>query len=295
MRHKRRNALKEADCVILAGVPVDFRLDYGNHIRRGATFISANRIRVDLTKNRKPDVAILGDPGLFLRGLADQPALPADRGDWIATLRARDDARNAEIRAQMAEPSGSDRVNPLQLFAQLDRHLGENAILVADGGDFVGTASYILQPPGPLTWLDPGPFGTLGVGAGFALGAKLVHPDADVWILYGDGSCGYSLAEFDTFARHGVAVTALVGNDAGWSQIAREQVALLGDDVATVLAHTDYDRVAAGFGGQGIRLADPELVEDALTAAHRATQDGQPVLINAILADSDFRKGSLSM
>jgi acetolactate synthase-1/2/3 large subunit len=65
--------------------------------------------------------------------------------------------------------------------------------------------------------------------------------------------------------------------------------------VATVLAYTDYDRVAAGFGGQGIRLADPEMVEDVLTAAHRATQDGQPVLINAILADSDFRKGSLSM
>lgn len=295
MRHKRRNALREADCVILAGVPVDFRLDYGNHIRRGATFISANRSKVDLTKNRKPDVAILGDPGLFLRGLADQPALPGDRSDWIATLRARDEARNAEIRGQMAEPSGSDRVNPLQLFAQLDRHLGEDAILVADGGDFVGTASYILQPPGPLTWLDPGPFGTLGVGAGFALGAKLARPDADVWIIYGDGSCGYSLAEFDTFARHGIAVTALVGNDAGWSQIARDQVAILGDDVATVLAHTDYDRVAAGFGGQGIRLADPELVDDALAAAAQASAQGHSVLINAILADSDFRKGSLSM
>ena len=295
MRHKRRNALKEADCVILAGVPVDFRLDYGNHIRRGATFISANRSKTDLTKNRKPDVAILGDPGLFLRGLADQPALPVDRREWIATLRGRDDARNAEIRAQMADPSGPDRVNPLQLLAEVDRHLEKNAILVADGGDFVGTASYILQPPGPLTWLDPGPFGTLGVGAGFALGAKLVRPDAEVWILYGDGSCGYSLAEFDTFTRHGVAVTALVGNDAGWSQIAREQVALLGDDVATVLAHTDYDRVAAGFGGQGIHLADPELIEDALAAAKQGMAEGRAVLINAILDDSDFRKGSLSM
>ncbi len=295
MRHKRRVALKEADCVILAGVPVDFRLDYGNHIRRNATFISANRSPTDLTKNRKPEVAILGDPGLFLRGLADLAAQTQDRTDWVSALRVRDQARNAEIHTQMATPSGPDRVNPLHLLAQVDRQLGENAILVADGGDFVGTASYILQPPGPLTWLDPGPFGTLGVGAGFALGAKLVRPDADVWILYGDGSCGYSLAEFDTFARHGVAITALVGNDAGWSQIAREQVALLGDDVATVLAHTDYDRVAAGFGGQGIRLADPELIDDALSAARAATAEGHPVLINAILADSDFRKGSLSM
>src|SRR5699024_656515 len=99
--------------------------------------------------------------------------------------------------------------------------MDDNTILVADGGDFVGSAAYILRPRGPLAWLDPGAFGTLGVGAGFALGAKLCRPDADVVVVFGDGSLGYSLAEFDTMVRHKLPVMAVVGNDACWTQIAR--------------------------------------------------------------------------
>lgn len=302
MRHKRREALREADFVLLAGVPCDFRLDYGNHIRRSAVYVSVNRSREDLTKNRKPTVGVLGDPGMFLRALAAEfPGNSESPGssaaspwpDWLAQLRQRDEARNAEIAAQAAQPTG--KVNPLHLLRELDRQVGPQTVLVADGGDFVGSAAYIVQPPGPLTWLDPGPFGTLGVGAGFALGAKLCRPEAEVWIIYGDGSAGYSLAEFDTFVRHGVPVIAVVGNDAAWSQIAREQVEILGDDVATVLAHTDYHRVAEGFGGVGFRLDDPELAGEVLEVARQAAVAGRPALVNAILARSDFRKGSISM
>ena len=118
----------------------------------------------------------------------------------------------------------------------LDKILPDNAILVADGGDFVATAAYILHPRNALTWLDPGAFGTLGVGGGFALGAKLVRPDSEVWIIYGDGSCGYSIAEYDTFTRHKVPVISIVGNDAGWTQIARDQIVFFGSSVACELA-----------------------------------------------------------
>ena len=180
-------------------------------------------------------------------------------------------------------------------LAGLEQRLGDNSIVVADGGDFVATSSYILSPRQPLSWLDPGAFGTLGVGAGFALGAKLLHPESEVWIIYGDGSAGYSLAEFDTFVRHRIPLIAVVGNDAGWTQIARDQVEILGDDVATVLAHTDYHRVVDGFGGAGLRLDDPELIVDALEEARATAAHGVPVLLNVILDKSDFRKGSLSM
>ncbi|WP_457651595.1 thiamine pyrophosphate-binding protein, partial [Rhodocaloribacter sp.] len=227
MRHKRRMALKEADFVLLAGVPCDFRLDYGNHIRRSAFLASANRSRTDLNKNRRPNLGVPGDPGLFLRRLAAHFPEGDRWRPWRESLRARDDARDAEIREQAAHPTG--RINPLRLCMALEDTLDERALLIGDGGDFVATASYITRPPGPLTWLDPGAFGTLGVGAGFALGAKLCRPDAEVWVLFGDGALGYSLAEFDTFVRHGLPVLALVGNDAGWSQIAREQVEVLKD------------------------------------------------------------------
>jgi acetolactate synthase-1/2/3 large subunit len=255
--------------------------------------VSANRSRADLVRNRRPDIGLLADAGLFLQALATHFA-PGERwGEWHARLRERDAARDAEIAREARAPSA--HVNPLHLCQSIAAALPDNAIVVADGGDFVATASYILRPPGPLTWLDPGPFGTLGVGAGFALGAKLARPDAEVWLLYGDGAAGYSLAEFDTFARHGVAVIGVIGNDAGWTQIAREQIEILKDGVATGLAHSDYDRVAAGVGAAGFRAVDPELVGETLDDARRAAASGRPALVNAILGTTDFRKGSISM
>jgi acetolactate synthase-1/2/3 large subunit len=95
-------------------------------------------------------------------------------------------------------------------------------------------------------------FGTLGVSAGFALGAALCRPEVEVWIIYGDGVCGYSLIEFDTFVRHGIPAIAVVGNDGGWGQIAREQVKMLHDDVATVLGRGAYHLAAAALGAEGI-------------------------------------------
>ncbi|HHB90831.1 MAG TPA: thiamine pyrophosphate-binding protein [Anaerolineae bacterium] len=294
MRHKRRMALKEADFVLLAGVPCDFRMDYGRHFRRSAFYAAANRSKRDLTMNRKPDIGVLGDPGAFLRLLASHLDPDPDRwAEWIGHLRERDENRNDEIRRKALEPTNG--VNPLHLFLELDQLIGPDTVLVADGGDFVATAAYILQPPGPLRWLDPGPFGTLGVGAGFALAAKLHRPEADVWVIYGDGSFGYSLIEFDTFYRHSLPVTALVGNDASWAQIAREQIPMFGDDVATALRHADYHLAAAGLGAAGLKLEDPELAEDVLREAKEKTRDGQPVVVNTILGKSDFRKGSISM
>jgi acetolactate synthase-1/2/3 large subunit len=297
MRHQRRNALREADCVLLAGVPCDFRLDYGKHVRRNATLIAANRCAKDARLNRKPDIAAIGDAGLFLQSLAQsQPAgNPANShlSGWIATLRERDDERETEI-DQQAQVSG-DHVNPIALFRALEREAGDNAILVADGGDFVATASYVMHPRAPLTWLDPGAFGTLGVGAGFALGAALAKPGSEVWIIFGDGACGYGLVEFDTFVRHGIPVIALVGNDAGWTQIAREQVKMLHDDVATVLARTNYHEVARGFGAEGILVKTMSEVPSALARARALAQSGKSVLVNFWLDKTEFRDGSLSM
>ena len=293
MRHQRRNALREADCVLLAGVPCDFRLDYGKHVRRSATLIAANRSAKDANLNRLPDVAALGDAGQFLQALANATPRSPDHRDWLASLRNRDELREAEI-VQQAAAEGP-HVNPLALFRALEEEAGEHAIFVADGGDFVATASYVLHPRGPLTWLDPGAFGTLGVGAGFALGAASTRPDGEVWIVFGDGACGYGLTEFDSFVRHGIPVIAIVGNDAGWTQIAREQVKMLKDDVATVLARTAYHEVARGFGAEGLLVTRQDQVVPVLRKARALVRRGRPVLVNVWLDKTEFREGSLSM
>ena len=293
LRHKRRLALRESDLVILSGVPMDFRLDYGAHVSR-ARVVSVNLSPEDLRKNRRPNLGVLADPHTFLLALAEQlgEEVP-DRSDWWSTLGQREKDREKEIQAMAEAPV--EGLNPLALCQKLDDHLTEGSVLVGDGGDFVATAAYTVRPRGPLGWLDPGVFGTLGVGAGFALGAKLARPDADVWILWGDGAAGFSLMEFDTFVRHDVAVVGLIGNDAGWTQIERDQVTILGDDVACRLAYTDYDVIARGCGGHGVRIDHIDQVDHALEEALVKTRGGQPALINAKIGKTDFRKGSISM
>ena len=293
-RHARRAALREADCVLLAGVPCDFRLDYGRHVRRSATLVAANRSRRDARLNRRPDIAAIGDAGRMLRALAAAAPAPGARWDaWLAALAERDRAREVEIDRQAAR--AGTQVNPLAFFRALEAEAGDDALFVADGGDFVATASYVLRPRAPLTWLDPGVFGTLGVGAGFALGAATARPGTETWIVFGDGACGWSLTEFDSFVRQGIPVIAVVGNDAGWTQIAREQVKMLGDDVATVLARTAYHEVAAGFGAAGLLVQRDAEVRPALAEARRLAQAGRPVLVNVWLDGTEFREGSLSM
>ncbi len=295
MRHKRRNALKTADLVILAGMPCDFRLDYGRVINTSAALLAVNISKPDLALNRKPTLSVHWNPHLFLMALAEHPAyLPADRWkQWQKKLQAADAGREEEITAMGLQKT--DNINPIAFFKKLDAHLQDNSALVADGGDFVATAAYTLRPRKPLQWLDPGVFGTLGVGGGFALGAKMAAPGSEVWILYGDGSAGYSLQELDTFVRHGLPVIAVVGNDAGWTQIARDQVSVLKDNVGTVLRHTDYHVVAEGFGARGILVENEDQIEDALQQARTLAAGGQPVLINLIISPTEFRKGSISV
>jgi thiamine pyrophosphate-dependent acetolactate synthase large subunit-like protein len=297
-RHRRRDAIKGADLVILAGVPCDFRLDYGKQIRRSARLVAFNLSRRELRLNRKPDDGVLADPGLCVRELADAmnatklPQQP-DRSEWFAELNGRDEAREADI-TERASVSG-EGVNPLRLCREIDAVLPDDSVLVADGGDFVGTASYVVRPRGPLRWLDPGAFGTLGVGGGFAIGAARARPSAQIWILYGDGSLGYSLIEFDSYVRHGLAPIAIVGNDACWAQIAREQVKMLKDDVGVRLARTDYHRAAEGLGAEGLVITRDGDIAPTLAKARELSAAGRPVLVNVHLAETDFREGSLSI
>ena len=303
LRHQRRAALKEADFVLLAGVPCDFRLDYGRHIRSSCFHAAISLSRVDATRNKKPDVAVIADPSETICHLAQslgaqiEMASKADTKErwrpWRTSLRERDEAREQTIGQDAL--TTSDKLNPLALCQALEAVSDKESILIADGGDFVATASYITRAPGPLTWLDPGPFGTLGVGAGFALGAKLVRPDANVWIIYGDGSVGYSLIEFDSFHRHQLGVVAVVGNDAAWTQIAREQVKVFHDGVSTELLASDYHRAAEALGAKGMLLEQGDDLVARLQEAKAAASYGQAILVNAILAKSGFREGSLSV
>ena len=292
-RHARTPALKEADCVVVCGFPFDFRLGYGRTIKRGATVITANLSAAEMKKNRRPEIAVEMHPGDFLAALAGQAGGKGRWQPWFETLRGRERARDEEI-AKKSAPAG-ELIDPINFFLRVEEHMADDAILVVDGGDFVATASYIVRPRAPLSWLDPGVFGTLGVGGGFSVGAAATRPGKEIWLIWGDGSSAYSLSEFDTFVRHGMAPIALIGNDASWAQIAREQVEMLGTALGTELRRTDYHKVAEGYGGAGLLLTDPAKIDGTLTEAKAIARTGRPVCINVHLRATDFRKGSISI
>uniref|UniRef100_A0A8D0KVD0 IlvB acetolactate synthase like n=1 Tax=Strix occidentalis caurina TaxID=311401 RepID=A0A8D0KVD0_STROC len=281
LRQNRRDALRDADLVLLAGAVCDFRLSYGRLFGRRAAVVAVNRDRVQLLRNSdvfwKPRLAVQGDAASFVVRLARSLRGYACPRDWAEGLREAERKKEQLNREKAATPT-PQHLNPLDLLHRLDSLLPPESLLVADGGDFVGTAAYIVRPRRPLSWLDPG-------------------KDPPVWVLYGDGSLGYSLMEFDTFVRHKTPVIALVGNDACWSQISREQVALLGSNVACGLEYLDYHLVAEALGGKGFVVGRPdrERLEAVLRAAQDACRQGHPVLLNALIGRTDFRDGSISV
>ncbi len=292
-RHARGKALKDADVVVVCGFPFDFRMKYGFGFGKKTKIIAANLSAEEMVKNRRANVQVQLHAGEFLETLASRVRPDPKWRAFIDECRKREDARDAEIRGK-AKPAG-EKVDPIHFFLKLEEQLADDSVLVVDGGDFVATAAYILRPRRPLSWLDPGVFGTLGVGGGFAVGAATVRPKSEVWIIYGDGSSAYSLNEFDTFARHGYAPIAVIGTDASWQQIARDQVHLLGSAVGTGLRLTSYEKVAEGYGGKGLLLTDPKKVDETIAEAKRLAKSGVPVCINVHIAKTDFREGSISI
>ncbi len=292
MSRSRRFALAHTDAAFVFGTPFDFRVDYG---RTGTWNADAKVVQVDLDgaelgRNRRVDVAIHGDSGLVLESLV--AGAKKDFSDWLATVRAEEEQKQAAMRVQMV--SRESPPNPLFVCAEVGKRLRPSDIVVGDGGDFVATAANVLPIEWPQMWMDPGPLGTLGVGPGYAMAAKLVRPDARVILMYGDGSFGLHGLEFEAMVRQKIPVIAVIGNDAAWTQIRRGQIEIYGEPraVATGLSYTRYDEVVRAVGGFGAWVTESIALGPALDEAFAC---GVPACVNVKLGASDFRKGAISV
>src|SRR5262249_14673179 len=183
----RKFALGQTDLCFVLGTPLDFRLDYGRAINPGAKVVQIDLDANELGRNRKIDVAIDGDSGVVLEQLLAE-VKQKSASAWLATVRAAEDKSRAKMATEI--DATTDPPNPLRVCAELGKRLKKNDIVIGDGGDFVATAAYVLKLEWPQLWMDPGPLGTLGVGPGYAMAAKLARPGANVVIVYGDGSFG---------------------------------------------------------------------------------------------------------
>ena len=294
----RKDALKGADVVLIFGTPLDFRLGYGreSHINPAAKTIQVDLDGSEPGRNRACEVGIIGDTGLVMAQLTDlaetEGLQPGLYQPWLRELRRRENEKWEKMQPLMN--SEAEPIDPLRACKEIDSVLDDDSIIIGDGGDFVATAAYTVRPRKPGHWLDPGPLGTLGVGPGYAMAAKLARPKSNVFIIYGDGSFGLHGMEFEAMARQKINVIGIVGNDAAWMQIRRGQEQLYGAErsVASALSFTRYDRVVEALGGHGEYVEKPKDIRPAL---ERALASGKPAVVNIKIGRSDFRKDAISV
>jgi len=288
----RGPALGEADVIVVVGALLDFRLNYG----RPPVFAEDARlvfIDVDgFRKNRACDVAIYGDLKAALAALAVAVRGAAERVTWLDRLREAE--ASSRSRDELMTRSDSSPVHPARLIAEVDRFADPDAILVGDGGDFISFAGRLIERPKPGLWIDPGPFGCLGSGPGYAMAAKLAHPDRQVLLLSGDGAFGFSAMEFDTMVRHRIPVVCVVGNNGIWALEKHPMMSMLGVSIAADLGRqTRYDKVVEALGGHGELVDRPDQIRPAL---ERAFKSGLPACVNVICdPDAQYPRSSVLM
>ena len=288
----RSKALREADVVVLAGAMLDFRLNFGQPpvFADDARFIYVDVD--DLRKHRPAEVAIYGNLKAALQQLAEAVAGPPQKEAWVAALRENEVA--ARERDKAMTQSDSSPVHPARLIAEVDRYADPDAIIVGDGGDFISFAGRLIEREKPGLWIDPGPFGCLGSGPGYAMAAKLARPDRQVILLSGDGAFGFSAMEFDTMVRHRIPVVCVVGNNGIWALEKHPMQSMLGASVAADLGpRTRYDKLVEALGGHGDLVERPDGIRPAL---ERAFASGLPSCINVICdPNAEYPRSSVLM
>jgi acetolactate synthase-1/2/3 large subunit len=281
----RSAGLKGADVALVIGVPMDFRLGFGGSFGEDTELIVLD-VAEPLREHPRPIAAELyGALPATLDALREGAAggATALRRDWVAQLRATEDSKRAAEAAELADERAP--LHPVRVYAELAGMLDRDAIVVCDGGDFVSYAGRLIDSYEPGCWLDPGPFGCLGSGPGYALAAKLAHPDRQVVLLYGDGAFGFAGMEWDTLARHGVNVVGVMGNNGIWGLEHHPMMFLYGYSVVAELREaTRYDQVVEALGGHGELVSAPGELRPAL---ERAFSAGKPALVN-VLTDREI-------
>jgi thiamine pyrophosphate-dependent acetolactate synthase large subunit-like protein len=274
----RGTGLREADVALVVGVPMDFRLGFGGAFGDSTELVVIDRAEPAREPPRSPTAELYGAVPLILDVLREGAAGALDTSAWLERLRADEAERRAAEEAEFNDDRAP--LHPMRLYRELRAMLDRDTVIVGDGGDIVSYAGRVIDSYESGCWLDPGPFGCLGCGPGYALAAKLAHPDRDVVLLLGDGAFGFSAMEFDTLARHGVNVVAVMGNNGIWALEKHPMEFLYGYSVAADLRPaTRYDQVVAALGGHGELVQRPQELRPAL---ERAFSAGIPALVNVL-------------
>jgi acetolactate synthase-1/2/3 large subunit len=274
----RGTGLKGADVALVVGVPMDFRLGFGGAFGDDTKIVMLGSSPPENAPSREVAAELYGGVAKTLDAIRGGAAGGGDRKAWLTQLREVEN----EKRAAEQDDLNDDRapLHPVRVYNELNQVIDRSTVVVGDGGDFVSFAGRVVDSYEPGTWMDPGPFGCLGAGPGYAMAAKLARPDKQVCLLLGDGAFGFAGMEFDTMVRHGIPVVGVMGNNGIWALEKHPMEFLYGYSVAADLQPgCRYDEIVRALGGHGELVQKPDQLVPAL---ERAFASGKPALVNVL-------------
>jgi acetolactate synthase-1/2/3 large subunit len=283
--HSRPTAMAECDLLLALGIDWDFRTGYGERVNPGAKVIHIDAEQARIGWNLPAPIGIVAEPGLVVDDLvaAAHTFSVGTSRPWTREILGADARRQQELAAE-AQEAPSSPVNPQRFAEEVAAFFGPDAIVAVDGGDIVSTSARWLQTSQPGHVLDPGPFGTLGTGAPFAIAAKVAFPQREVGIIFGDGAFGFNGFEYDTMVRLGLPIIGVVGNDGVWGNIKTMHKLFFPERVvASDLGRRPYHAMVEAMGGYGELVTDASGIRPAL---ERARSSGRPALVNVHIAET---------
>ena len=295
----RRMAFDQADVIVIVGTPFDFRMGYGKRLRADATVVQIDMDYRTVGKNRDISLGLVGDVGAIMGAVLQAAGGRADnragrREAWLDGLREAEAAATDKLMAKFR--SNATPINPYRVAWELNEFLTDDTIYIGDGGDVVTITAQAVQPRAPGHWMDPGPLGTLGVGTGFALAAKLAHPEKEVLCYFGDGAFAMTAFDMETANRFDAPFIAVIGNNSSMNQIRYGQIAKYGEqrgNVANKLGDVDFEQFGRMLGGHGEAVRDPDEIQPALMRAREAVKStGRCAVVNIWVDPDEYAPGT---
>jgi acetolactate synthase-1/2/3 large subunit len=295
----RRMAFDNADVIVIVGTPFDFRMGYGKRISHKATLVQIDQDYRTVGKNRDVALGMAGDPGAILKAVHDATTGSKDNGaksreDWLKELREEEGKRTDKLMPLFL--SDNTPIHPYRVAWEINEFLTEDTIYIGDGGDVVTISAQAVQPRGPGNWMDPGALGSLGVGTGFSLAAKLAHPDKEVLCYYGDGAFSMTAFDMETANRFSAPYLAVIGNNSSMNQIRYGQIAKYGEqrgNVGNKLGDIPYGSFAEMLGGYGEEVHDPNEIGPALRRAREEIKSrGKSAVVNIWIDPNEYAPGT---
>jgi acetolactate synthase-1/2/3 large subunit len=296
----RSDAFKNADVILIVGTPFDFRMGYGKRISKEATLVQVDQSYATVGKNRDISLGLAGDPGAILAAVSQAATGRIDDGarqqrqKWMVELREIEATKLDKLMPIFT--TDQNPIHPYRLAYEINEFLSEDTIYIGDGGDIVTISAQAVRPRNPGQWMDPGALGSLGVGTGFSMAAKLAHPNKEVVCLYGDGAFGMTAFDMETAQRFGAPYLAVIGNNSAMNQIRYGQLSKYGEergDVGNKLGDVPFSKFGDMIGGYGEEVTEAGQIQPAMQRAREAiAKTGKCAVVNVWVDPNEYAPGT---